>query len=218
MTSADPRTVVLISGSGTNLQAIIDAVEAGSLNIKLTAVISDQPEAFGLERARAAGIPAIVVNFSKYDNRDDFDSALAETLEQLNPEIVVLAGFMRILPTAIVARYHGQMLNIHPSLLPKYKGLHTYRRVLAAADTFHGTTVHYVIPELDAGPAIIQYRVAIHSDDTENSLASRVQRGEYEIYPLAIDWVASKRVQLQANQVLFDGQPLTEPKLIDEYA
>ncbi len=218
MTKADPRAVVLISGSGTNLQAIIDAVTAGSLNIDLTAVISDKSEAFGLERAQDAGIPTIVVSFDEYQDRDDFDRALAETLDKLNPEIVVLAGFMRILSSAIVARYQGQMLNIHPSLLPKYKGLHTYRRVLAAGDAFHGTTVHYVIPELDAGPAIIQYRVVVQSDDTEESLAFRVQRGEYEIYPLAIDWVASKRIRLDDNQVLFDEQPLAEPKLIDEIA
>ncbi len=211
-----PRTVVLISGSGTNLQAIIDEVGQNRLPVELTAVVSDCADAFGLERASKAGIDTVVVNFGDYGNRQDFDRALADVLEDLEPEIVVLAGFMRILSSTIVTRYQGQMLNIHPSLLPKYKGLHTYRKVLAAGDRFHGSTVHYVIPKLDAGPSIIQYRVAVRDDDTEESLATRVQQGEYVIYPRAIEWLASKRVELRGEQVFFDGEPLREPKLINE--
>lgn len=218
MSDAAPRTTtaVLVSGGGTNLQAIIDASQDGSLPIELCAVLSDRADAFGLERARRAGIKACAVDYGDFQRREDAETALLDQLDDCRPELVVLAGFMRILPDAAVARYHGRMLNIHPSLLPKYRGLHTFRRVLAAGDRWHGSTVHFVVPELDAGPAIIQYRIAVSAEDTEDSLRQRVQAGEYLIYPRAIAWYASGRLRLKADKVMLDEVELQQPVLVDE--
>lgn len=213
---AGMRTVVMVSGGGTNLQAIINETNAGELPIHLCAVVSDRPGILGLERAEKAGIPTHVIDYAGYPDRTTADQALAKTLDDLAPELIVLAGFMRILAAPIVTRYHGRMLNIHPSLLPRFRGLHTYRRALEAGETQHGSTVHFVIPELDAGPAIIQYRVPIQPDETETGLASRVQQGEYRIYPQAIRWFAENRLRLDHNEVWLDGLPLTEPAVVDE--
>ncbi len=213
---AGMRTVVLISGGGTNLQAIINQVRSGELPIHLCAVISDRPGVLGLDRAATAGVPTRVIDYRRFPERRSADEALAGELVACEPELVVLAGFMRILPTDIVRRYHGRMLNIHPSLLPRYRGLHTYRRAIEAGDHHHGSTVHFVIPELDAGPSIIQYRVPVHDDETEQSLAARVQQGEYLIYPRAIGWFANGRLRLENGEVWLDGLPLAEPALIEE--
>lgn len=210
------RTVVLISGGGTNLQAIINEVRSGELPIRLCTVISDRPGVLGLDRAAAAGVPTQVIDYRRFPERSPADAALAAALAACEPELVVLAGFMRILPSDIVRRYHGRMLNIHPSLLPRYRGLHTYRRVIEAGDDRHGSTVHFVIPELDAGPSIIQYRVPVHADETEQSLSARVQQGEYLIYPRAISWFATGRLRLENGEVWLDGLPLTEPAIIEE--
>lgn len=210
------RTVVMISGGGTNLQAIINETLAGQVPIELCAVISDRPGVLGLERAERAGIPTRVVDYREFGERAAAERELATTLGDLAPEMIVLAGFMRILPTAIVEAHTGRMLNIHPSLLPKYRGLDTYRRAIAAGDRWHGTTVHFVIPELDAGPSIIQYRVAINADETETSLQARVQQGEYLIYPRAVGWLASGRLSLRGDEVWLDGLPLEEPVIVDE--
>jgi len=210
------RTVVLVSGGGTNLQAIINEIRSGELAINLCTVLSDRPGILGLERAEKASIPTRVVDYQGYADRADADVALAAALAEIEPELVVLAGFMRILPDAIVQQYAGRMLNIHPSLLPKYRGLHTYRRAIEAGDSHHGSTVHFVIPKLDAGPSIIQYRVPIHSDESETSLASRVQQGEYLIYPRAIRWFAEDRLRLKDGEVWLDGLPLTEPVIVNE--
>lgn len=209
------RVAVLISGSGTNLQAIIDAVAAGELPIDLVAVLSDRPTAGGLQRAATAGIPAIAVDYASFASRADYERALAERLANLQPDLIVLAGYMRILPDTTVNAYPGRMLNVHPSLLPAYPGLHTFARALAAGERQHGATVHYVIPELDAGPAIIQYRIAVLPDDTETTLRSRVQAGEYRIYPQAIRWIAEGRLSLVDKQVWLDGKPLDGPVVID---
>ena len=211
------RTVVLVSGGGTNLQAIINEIRSGELAINLCAVLSDRPGVLGLERAEKAAIPTRVVDYREHAERTDADAALAAALDEIDPELVVLAGFMHILPDAIVQRFAGRMLNIHPSLLPKYRGLHTYRRALEAGDSRHGSTVHFVTPELDAGPAVLQYRVPIHDDETETSLASRVQRGEYRIYPRAIRWFAEGRLRLEDGEVWLDGLPLTEPVIVNEH-
>lgn len=209
------RVAVLISGSGTNLQAIIDAVAAENMPINLVAVLSDKPDAYGLQRAAAAGIPTVAVNYKAFANRSDYETQLASELAKLRPDVVVLAGYMRILPATIVNTYFGRMLNVHPSLLPAYPGLNTYARVLAAGERYHGATVHFVIPELDAGPAIIQYRVPVEPADTEASLRARVQAGEYQIYPQALGWIADGRLKLESNQVLLDNQPLTSPVIIE---
>ncbi len=207
------RTVIMVSGSGTNLQAILDAKLD---DVDIVAVVSDNPTAFGLTRAQQAGIPALTVDYRSFDQRSDFDTALHETLNSLQPDLIVLAGFMRILAAALVTEYDGRMINIHPSLLPAYPGLNTYQRAIDAGETEHGTTVHFVIPELDAGPAILQYKVRIHADDTPESLAKRVQQGEYSIYPQAIKLLASGQLKLQNGVVYSDGQVLGTPEIVHE--
>jgi phosphoribosylglycinamide formyltransferase-1 len=210
------RTTVLISGGGTNLQAIINQVSSGELRIELQAVVSDRPGILGLERADKAGIPTRTVEYSKFASREKAEQALSANLRELEPDLLVLAGFMRILPATLVTEFHGRMLNIHPSLLPKFRGLDTYRRAIQARETWHGSTVHYVTPELDAGPSIIQYKVRVGSDETELSLSARVQQGEYIIYPRAIGWIADGRLQLKNDEVWLDGLPLSEPIVVEE--
>lgn len=215
-TGAGLRTAVLISGTGTNLQAIIDAVSAARLTIDLHVVLSDRADAAGLERGQKAGILTRVVDYQAIGDREQADLELASELESLSPELIVLAGFMRILPASIVNIYRGRMLNIHPSLLPKHRGLHTYRKAIEAGDAWHGSTVHYVTPELDAGPSIIQYKVPIHFGESEISLTQRVQRGEYVIYPRAIGWIADGRLELKGRSVWLDNAPLADPIIIEE--
>jgi phosphoribosylglycinamide formyltransferase-1 len=205
------RTVVLISGSGSNLQAIADAAAAGRIPAQVIAVLSDQPAAFGLERAMRAGIPAECLPGAGYASREDYDEALAERLSALAPELVVLAGFMRILTDRLVSAWHGRMLNIHPSLLPAYRGLHTHRRVLAAGDAEHGTSVHFVTEELDGGPIVAQARLAILPGDDEASLQHRIQAMEHRLYPEVIGWFAEGRLRLDGERVLLDGKPLASP-------
>lgn len=214
--SPQHRTVVLVSGNGSNLQAIIDAANAGTLPTQVVAVISDRPRIFALERARRAGIRAIALDYAAWGDRAAFCAALAGRLRQFAPDLVALAGFMRILTPETIAPYSGRMLNVHPSLLPKYPGLHTYRRALEAGDLWHGATVHFVTPELDAGPRLIQYRIAIRPGETEEDLKARVQRGEHLIYPRAIAWVASGRAQLRDRSVWLDGEVLTSPVVVEE--
>jgi phosphoribosylglycinamide formyltransferase-1 len=210
------RAVVLVSGNGSNLQAIVDRARAGDIAVEVVGVVSDRPGAYALERARAAGIPAVTVDYGAAGSREEFGRRLAAELDTLNPGAVVLAGFMRILPAPLVERYRGRMLNVHPSLLPRYPGLDTYRRVLAAGDEWHGTTVHFVVPELDAGPAILQYRVRIAPGETETSLRARVQRGEYRIYPQAIGWLAAGRLEQRDGHAWLDGRKLDGPCVVDE--
>ena len=210
------RLAVLVSGSGSNLQAILDRRRTGDLPVDIAAVISDRPGVFALERAAAAGIEPITVDYRAIGNRDAFAATLGAQLERLAPDLVVLAGFMRILPADLVDRYRGRMLNVHPSLLPKYPGLDTYRRVLAAGDSWHGSTVHFVIPELDAGPALLQYRIAVGPDDKEATLRARVQAGEHRIYPLAIGGIAAGRIAYRNDSIWLDGRRLEAPVVIDE--
>ena len=210
------KTVVLVSGSGTNLQAIIDHAQSGRLGIKLTGVISDRPGVLALERARKAGIPALTVDHAQAGDGAVFQRQLGSVLAELKPELIVLAGFMRILSAELVSAWAGRMLNVHPSLLPRYPGLHTYRRALEAGDSVHGSTVHFVIPELDAGPGILQYRVRIRPGDNEDSLRARVQRGEYLIYPRAIAWFAAGRLALKDGSTWLDGERLSAPVVVEE--
>jgi phosphoribosylglycinamide formyltransferase-1 len=210
------RVVILVSGSGTNLQAIIDAQTNGELNIDIVGVVSDRPDAFGLERAANAGIHTETVDYKNCASREAFDTELTNVLAALKPDLVVLAGYMRILADSTVNAYQGRMLNVHPSLLPAYPGLNTYARALAAGEKWHGTTVHFVIPELDAGPPILQYRVEIRTTEAEAELRARVQAGEYIIYPQAISWFATGRIGFQDGQALLDGEILTEAVIVDE--
>jgi phosphoribosylglycinamide formyltransferase-1 len=210
------RVAVLVSGSGSNLQALIDRRRAGALDVEFAGVMSDRPGVHALERAAAAGIPAVTVDYRAAGTREAFAGQLAAELDRLAPMLVVLAGFMRILPAELVERYRGRMLNVHPSLLPKYPGLDTYRRVLAAGDAWHGTTVHYVTPELDAGPAIVQYRIRIRPGDDEGSLRQRVQRGEHLVYPQAVQWIAAGRLDWRDGVPWLDGRRLGAPVIVEE--
>lgn len=200
--------VVLISGSGSNLQALIDGQENGSLAIHICAVISNKADVKGLERAAQHGIQAHVLDHKQFLSREDFDEVLCALIDQYSPKLVVLAGFMRILTAGFTQHYAGRMLNIHPSLLPKYQGLHTHKRALEAGDSIHGVTVHFVTDELDGGPAIIQARVPIKPGDDEQSLTRRVQRQEHLIYPRAVQWFAEGRLSLRQGKSWLDGKPL----------
>ena len=203
------RVVVLISGNGTNLQAIIDSCQQNSINAAVVAVISNNPQAFGLERAKQARIATAIINPKEFPALLDHDKTLINTIDSFNPGLIVLAGYMRILSTVIVKHYQGRLINIHPSLLPKYQGLHTYERALAAGEKEHGTSVHFVTDILDGGPVIAQERVTILPDDTPESLALRTVTKEHQLYPKVIGWFAAGRLKLQDNQVYLDGQPCT---------
>jgi len=211
-----PRVAVLISGEGSNLQALIDASRAGTLGASLACVVSNRAAARGLERARAAGIPAEHVGSAKGEARELYDARLATVLAPYALDFIVLAGFMRIFGAEFVAAWAGRILNIHPSLLPAHPGLETHRRVLDAGDPWHGATVHFVTADLDAGPAAIQYRLRVRPGDTTETLARRVHVGEHIILPRAVNWLATGRLRLLASSVMLDGQPLTRPVLIDE--
>ena len=203
--------VVLISGAGSNLQAIAGQARSGTLRVEIRAVISDRPEAAGLAWAAAAGIATVALLPRDYPDRAAFDRALADVVERFEPALVVLAGFMRILGTEFVDRFAGRLVNIHPSLLPKYRGLHTHRRAIAAGEREHGASVHFVTHELDGGPVVLQARVPVRDDDDEASLAARVLAAEHRIYPECLRWFATGRLQWRDGVVLLDGQPLTAP-------
>lgn len=200
--------VVLLSGTGSNLQALIDSTATGDSPVRISAVISNRADAYGLVRAQNAGIPTRVLDHKQFDGREAFDAALIEAIDGFDPQLVVLAGFMRILTGDFVRHYEGRLLNIHPSLLPKYKGLHTHQRALEAGDREHGCSVHFVTEELDGGPLVVQAVVPVESDDTPESLAQRVHRQEHHIYPLAMRWFAEGRLKLGKTGAQLDGKDL----------
>ncbi len=202
--------VVLISGSGSNLQAILDACSAGFIDGKVTAVLSNKAKAYGLERAKKAGAKAIVLDHKAYADRAAYDQELIATIEQSQPDLVVLAGFMRILTPEFVQHYQGRLLNIHPSLLPKYQGLNTHQRAIDAGDTEHGCSVHFVTAELDGGPVILQAKVPIFPDDDAEAVAQRVHEQEHRIYPLVVRWFCQNRLQQQSDKALLDGLLLSD--------
>lgn len=204
----EKRIVVLLSGSGSNLQALIDATQAGRIKGRIVAVISNKPGVRGLERARDAGIDALLLDHTQYASREAFDIALQELIDQQEPDLIVLAGFMRILTADFVRHYLGRMFNIHPSLLPKYKGLHTHQRAIEAGDSEHGCTVHFVTPELDGGPLIVQAVVHIDPGTSEEQLQQQVQIREHHIYPLAVEWFCEGRLALGETGVTLDGVQL----------
>ncbi|RKR02389.1 phosphoribosylglycinamide formyltransferase-1 [Kushneria sinocarnis] len=208
---AEPRRiVVLISGNGSNLQALIDAQQTEELGGEIAAVISNRGDAYGLVRAREAEIPAVVLPHHEYDSRERYDGALIKVIDRHAPDLIVLAGFMRILTPALVQRYHGRMMNIHPSLLPAYRGLHTHQRALDDGIGEHGASVHFVTEELDGGPLVVQAAVPVMSDDTAETLAERVQTREHLLYPMVIRWFLDGRLQLAGDRPRLDGQPLPE--------
>lgn len=202
------KTVVLISGSGSNLQALIDTQLSGDLPISIEAVISNRPDVLGLERAESAGIVTQVLDHKTFSSRETFDLALQTLIDDYEPELVILAGFMRILTPEFTNHYSGRMLNIHPSLLPKYQGLHTHQRALDAGDDCHGVTVHFVTAELDGGPNVLQAVIPVEQGDTVQSLATRVQQQEHIIYPMAAKWFAEGRLSMKTNQAILDGEVL----------
>jgi len=202
---------ILISGRGSNMVAIAQACAAGRIDARVNHVICDQPGAAGVARARELGLATSVVQRAAFTDTTAFETALLRALDAQAHEVVALAGFMRILSPQFVARYTGRMLNIHPSLLPLYRGLHTHRRVLAAGDTHHGASVHFVTPELDAGPVVLQSRIPVLPNDTERSLAARVQATEHVIYPKVIGWIAQRRLVWQADRAYLDGASLDAP-------
>lgn len=202
------RLVVLISGSGSNLQALIDAKARGDLPVDIAAVVSNRPMVQGLTRAQNAGIPTLIIDHKEFSSREAFDQELISLIDAYEPDLVVLAGFMRILTPQFTEHYLGRMLNIHPSLLPKYQGLNTHQRAIDAGDSRHGVTVHFVTAELDGGPACIQASVPILENDDAGLLAKRVQKQEHIIYPLAVKWFAERRLVMKEGKAFFDGTPL----------
>ncbi|MBW9459983.1 MULTISPECIES: phosphoribosylglycinamide formyltransferase [Kluyvera] len=196
--------VVLISGSGSNLQAIIDACEQKRIPGTIRAVFSNKADAFGLERAREAGIPQHALAASQFASREAFDRELMHEIDAYAPDVVVLAGYMRILSAEFVQHYQGKLLNIHPSLLPKYPGLNTHRQALDNGDTEHGTSVHFVTEELDGGPVILQAKVPVFAGDDEAEITSRVQAQEHAIYPLVVSWFLNGRLKMQDNHAWLD--------------
>ena len=207
---SEKRIVVLLSGSGSNLQALIDACETGYVRANIVAVISNKPGAFGLERAKAANISAFTLDHTQFDTRERFDLALAELIEAQQPSLIVLAGFMRILSEFFTQQFAGKLLNIHPSLLPKYTGLNTHQRAIDADDSEAGATVHFVTGELDGGPPVLQARVPIHPDDSAADLTQRVLVQEHKIYPQAVAWFVDGRLVLDSGVASLDGNRLPE--------
>ncbi|GIU53630.1 MULTISPECIES: phosphoribosylglycinamide formyltransferase [Shewanella] len=199
------RVLVLISGNGTNLQAIIDGCD-DNLNAEVVGVISNKPDAYGLVRAHHGEINTSCVIARKDESRQQYDMRLQQAIEQYQPDLIVLAGFMRILSDEFVSQYMGKMINIHPSLLPKYAGLHTHQRALDAKDTEHGASVHFVIPELDAGPVVLQAKVPVYEDDTVETLSSRVHEQEHAIYPLVVKWFSLNRLKMVDKKAYLDDQ------------
>lgn len=206
------RVVILISGRGSNMKALLEA----RLPAVIAAVISNMPDARGLEIARAHGVHTEVVEHRQFADRRSFDKALAEAVARYEPDLVVLAGFMRVLTQEFLGRFPGRMLNIHPSLLPAFPGTHTHRRALQEGVKIHGCTVHFVTPALDGGPIVVQAAVPVLPDDTEESLAARVLEQEHRVLPQAVRWFLEERLQMEGNRVLLSGEcrfptPITSP-------
>ena len=214
MTESPCKIAVLVSGGGSNLQSIIDHIEQNHINASIACVISNNPNAYGLVRAENSNIPTHIVNHKNYLSREVFDKELVKTLEVYNIQLIILAGFMRVLSTTFIDEYQGNILNIHPSLLPKYPGLHTHARALETGDSEHGCSVHFVTTELDSGPLIIQAKVRVEETDTAEALAARVLEKEHVIYPLAVKWFCDKRLELHSGKAYLDGSLLTQAVLL----
>lgn len=204
------RIAVLISGSGSNLQALIDGCQTDQISAEIVHVISNKADAYGLQRAAQAGISCSVLTAEQGESREQYDQRLHQALAPYQADLIVLAGFMRILSANFVRQYQGKMFNIHPSLLPKYPGLNTHQRAIDAGDTEHGVSVHFVTPELDGGPVVLHASVPILANDTADTLAQRVHQQEHRIYPLVVQWFCTQRLQMQNDQAWLDGVALPE--------
>lgn len=203
-----PRIVILISGTGSNMVSIVDTLKDQNLDACVAGVISNRPDVAGLQHAQDRDIPTKVVDHKEFASREEFDLMLMRAIDDFSADLVVLAGFMRILTPDFVSRYQGRLLNIHPSLLPKYPGLNTHQRAIDAGDAEHGSSVHFVTEELDGGPVIAQAAIKILEDDDANNLKSRVQQQEYILYPIVVKWFVEGRLSMKNNQALLDGQPI----------
>ena len=212
------KICVLVSGNGSNLQSIIDHIEQGRIKVQIACVISDQPAAYAIQRARQHDIQHAVLSPDQGETRENYDHRLSATIDRYQPDLIVLAGFMRILSTAFVNRYKGRMINIHPALLPKFKGLNTHQRAIDANETMHGASVHYVTPELDDGPIIMQIKVPVLPGDTKDSLAKRVLVQEHKLYPTAIGLIASGRIAMNNDRVMLDSTPIERPLQLEQNA
>lgn len=202
------RIVVLISGSGTNLQAIIDACIDQDYPGSVVGVVSNKADAYGLIRANDAEIPTSTLSHKDFSTREAYDIELIKKIDAFTPDVVVLAGFMRILTPNFVQHFQGKLVNIHPSLLPKYQGLHTHQRAIDAGDKEHGVSVHFVTEELDGGPVILQAKVPVFDEDSSDDLAARVHEQEHRIYPLVVKWLCQKRLTMENEQAVLDGNIL----------
>lgn len=205
------RVAVLLSGRGSNLGTILDACASGAVPARVVQVISNRPQAGGLALAAAAGVPTVVVDHRQFADRAGFENALDEQLATAPADLLVLAGFMRVLTAAFVERHRGRLINIHPSLLPDFPGLDTHARALLAGVAAHGASVHFVTADVDGGPVIAQIRVPVRTGDTPETLAARVLVGEHRLYPTVIGWCAQGRVALAGDTVRLDGLPLAAP-------
>ncbi|MGL6509047.1 phosphoribosylglycinamide formyltransferase [Aeromonas hydrophila] len=199
------RILVLISGNGSNLQTILDGCADGKIAGQVVGVISNKADAYGLVRAKEAGVATAILAQQQFPSREEYDAALLALMADYQPDLVVLAGFMRILSADLVRHFAGRMINIHPSLLPKYQGLHTHQRAIDAGDDEHGASVHFVTEELDGGPVILQARVPIFEGDDADEVAARVQVQEHSIYPLVVQWFCEGRLRMQEGTALLDG-------------
>ncbi len=202
--------VVLISGNGSNLQAIIEHIYERKIPAKITAVFSNRADAYGLERAKQSDISANFIDHKAFDCRDSYDAHMRQEIDKYSPDLIVLAGFMRILSANFVQHFQGRMLNIHPSLLPKYKGLHTHQRAIDEGDTEHGASVHFVTPDLDGGPVVLQSKVPIFPEQTTDELSQRVQEQERQMYPLVIKWFCQDRLAMKNNRAYLDDKVLPD--------
>jgi phosphoribosylglycinamide formyltransferase-1 len=205
------RIAVLASGRGTNLQALIDAQQRGELKTQIAGVFSDKPACNAIELAKAHGIPAVALGAKGFASREAFDEALFDQIAAVQPDLIVCAGYMRIISDAAVRRFEGRMINIHPSLLPKYPGLNTHSRALAAGDREHGASVHLVIPELDSGPVLAQARIAIHADDTPETLAQRILAREHPLLVQSMAWLSEGRAVASGTEFVSAGRTLRTP-------
>lgn len=208
--------VVLISGNGSNLQSIIDSIDAGQVNARLSAVISNNADAYGLTRAKTHAIESRIIDHRLFDSREAFDQALQQCIQQFKPDFIVLAGFMRILGSALIHAYKYKILNIHPSLLPKYKGLNTYQQAIDNQETEHGVSIHIVTTELDDGPILMRGRYAIERGDTVVDLQHKGHRLEHRMYPRILQWLAEKKLQIGENRIEFDQHSFNQPIEFDQ--
>jgi len=211
------KIVVLISGSGSNLQAIIDKCKSKYIHAEIGCVISNNPKAYGLERAKSAGIKTLVIDHKEYQSRDLFDNDLYKVLKDQNADLIVLAGFMRILTEKITKNFYGKIINIHPSLLPKYPGLNTHQQVIDNKDMTHGITIHYVSSQLDDGPIIAQGEIMTSEDDDIDNLIERIHRLEHELYPEIIKYICDNQINIYSNEVIFKNLSLENTHIYKKY-